>query len=301
MPKLNLSQTVIQLLKENPEKQFTTKQIAEEIYKIKPEECEAKLKRSKKLKTYEELIKQLGAEIGADKTITKDSLVKITTDRPRKFYYSNKSDEEEIAEIEQNKESKSLEEEIYPLVCDYLYNVLGLYPKRIDEKTSSNTKGKNGNKWLHPDIVGIKNLTENWNDKIKVYAEVGFYTKVSLWSFEVKLKINMANVRECFFQAVSNSSWANFAYLVVLDVSYDAMEELKILCPPHKIGVIKLDKDDVNESQIIIPASKREKVDLDMMNRIAGENGDFKKYIDAIVVFNKSGKIVKEDWDLPAV
>jgi hypothetical protein len=29
---------------------------------------------------------------------------------------------------------------------------------------------------------------------------------------------NRSNVRECFFQAVSNSSWANFGYLVAAEI-----------------------------------------------------------------------------------
>ena len=42
--------------------------------------------------------------------------------------------------------------------------------------------------------------------------------RTKLWSFEAKLLINRSNVRECFFQAVSNSSWANFGYLVAAGV-----------------------------------------------------------------------------------
>ena len=34
-------------------------------------------------------------------------------------------------------------------------------------------------------------------------------TCVRLWSFEVKKTLTVANIRKCFFQAVSNSSWAH--------------------------------------------------------------------------------------------
>lgn len=41
------------------------------------------------------------------------------------------------------------------------------------------------------------------------------------FSFELKLKIDKSNLTECYFQAVSNSSWANFGYLVVGDLDKD--------------------------------------------------------------------------------
>lgn len=50
-----------------------------------------------------------------------------------------------------------------------------MYSKRIDEKTSSNRMGKNGNIWLHPDIVGLEDLSSDWNnlvkDCVKLYAD----------------------------------------------------------------------------------------------------------------------------------
>lgn len=49
-------------------------------------------------------------------------------------------------------------------------------------------------------------------DCVKQYSD----KRTKLWSFEVKLLINRSNVRECFFQVVSNSSWANFGYLEII-------------------------------------------------------------------------------------
>ena len=42
---------------------------------------------------------------------------------------------------------------------------------------------------------------------------------VRLWSFEVKKELNVSNARKSFFQAVSNSSWANEGYLVATSIS----------------------------------------------------------------------------------
>nr|WP_207463495.1 hypothetical protein [Gilliamella apis] len=75
-----------------------------------------------------------------------------------------------------------------------------MYSKRIDEKTSSNRMGKNGNIWLHPDIVGLEDLSSDWDslvkDCVKLYAD----QQSKLWSFEVKILLNMSNVRESFFK-----------------------------------------------------------------------------------------------------
>ena len=61
------------------------------------------------------------------------------------------------------------------------------------------------NKWLYPDLVAMEDLSRDWdkdiNDSVSLYAD----KRTKLWSFEVKVLINRSNVREVFFQAVSNS------------------------------------------------------------------------------------------------
>ena len=62
-----------------------------------------------------------------------------------------------------------------------------------------------------------------------------------MWPFEVKLLVNRANIRECYLQAVSNSSWANRGYLFAAKVSSDEITRygLTILAETHGIGVIE--------------------------------------------------------------
>jgi len=51
-------------------------------------------------------------------------------------------------------------------------------------------------------------------------------------------------VREAFFQAVSNSTWANNGYLVAREIQgAETMNELRILAGLHGIGFILLDFD----------------------------------------------------------
>ncbi len=305
---LNLTKTVVEILKQNPEKYFTARQLAEWVWKNKQDECVAKMERSKAtvipIDTVEALISQLVAEIGARKKriFALSSNIKITAERPRKYYYSEKTDAQEIREAEKiSKENGRPEHDSYPKLCEYLNNELNIYPKRIDERKSSNSKGSNGNKWLHPDIVGLRNLSDGWDMDVISCAGKHAFNKTSLWSFEVKIKINLSNVREYFFQTVSNSSWANFSYLVAQTIDEKAMNELRILCSGHNIGLIQLDCENPSESQILIPASEKKELDWDMIDRIAKENPDFKEFINLITEFYQTGKLKERDWDISKV
>lgn len=304
---LNLSKTVEDILKREQGKGYTAKQLAQEIFKVKNKDCLEKMERSKAtvipLNSEEALIDQIAKEIGARKKwFLSSAHIKMTSERPRKYYYSEKSDAEEVKEAEkETKTNKHQEHDSYPKLCEYLYNELSVYPKRINEKRSSNSKGNNGNKWLHPDIVGLKNLSEGWDKDVIVCSNQHAFNKTSLWSFEVKITINLSNVRECFFQTVSNSSWANYSYLVAQSIDERAMDELRILCGGHNIGVIQLNCEDPSESQILIPAIEKKELDWDMIDRIAKENPDFKDFINLITEFYQTGKIKDRDWDISEV
>lgn len=264
---LDLSKTVVDILKKNPEQYFTARQIAEKVIEAKPDECFAKIERSKasvvSIDSQEALINQLVAEIGSRRSRGLLPGIKTTVERPRKYYYSEKTDIQEVKEAEKiSKVNGHPEHDSYPCLCEYIFNELNIYPKRIDERKSSNSKGSNGNKWLHPDIVGLKNLSDGWDNDVVSCANRHAFNKTSLWSFEVKIKINLSNVREYFFQTVSNSSWANFSYLVAQTIDEKAMAELQILCAGHNIGLIQLNCENPSESQILIPAIEKKRAGL---------------------------------------
>lgn len=303
---LNLTKTVIAILKRNPNKYFTARQLAECVFEEKKEECLQKKERSKAtiipIATNEALLTQIVAEIGSQRDRIANSFnnIKVTTDRPKKYYYSNRTDEQEIREIEKNPTATSFSElDSYPFLYEYLFSELEIFPKRINEKTSSNSKGHNGNKWLHPDVVGLKDLSANWSKDVVDCVNNHSFNRTSLWSFEVKIKLNISNVRENFFQTVSNSSWANYSYLVAQSIDEKAMEELHILCARHKIGLIQLNCENPTESQILIPAAEKKELDWNMMDRISKENSDFRDFLNRITEFYQTGKIKKQEWDVP--
>jgi hypothetical protein len=183
-----------------------------------------------------------------------------------------------------------MEAELYPLLSRYLISQKNLIPMRIDEKRSSQSRGGGGNHWLHPDLVALEDSLENSHPATVSVGESYRSQLIKLWSFEVKRKLTLGNTREAFFQTVSNSSWANFSYLVAVSIDEVAKEELEILCPSHRVGLIRLDDDDPNESEILIPAEEKPSLDWGIINRLAVENSDFRKFLDALSTLHTTGK-----------
>jgi hypothetical protein len=307
---LNLAKAVVGYLKERPEEKFTARQIAEWVFATFPAECQAKKANSKFITNDAELVQQLVAEISSQRPVLqkRQPELKTTEGRPRKYYYSEKSDSAEVAAVESAaavlsgdvSQSKIDEHALYPLLSQYLWEEFGVYSKRVDEKRSSNKRGSNGNRWLYPDVVGMEDLGADWHQEVRDCVNQYSDKRTKLWSFEVKLLINRSNVRECFFQAVSNSSWANFGYLVAAEIGgQDTLKELRMLFAAHGIGFIKLDVDNPADSQVLIPARERDEIDWDMANRLATENRDFLEYVKLVKQFYQTGEARPADWDVP--
>lgn len=309
---LNLRQAVVGFLKDRAEQKFTARQIAEWLFETFPEECHEKRANSRGdyIKSDADLVQQLVAEISSQRPRLqkKHPELKTTEGRPRKYYYSEKSDGAEVAAAESAvvvptadmNDTKLGERAMYPLLSLYLWEEFGVYSKRIDEKRSSNKRGPNGNRWLYPDLVGMEDLGADWHQEVRDCVNQYSDKRTKLWSFEAKLLINRSNVRECFFQAVSNSSWANFGYLVAAEIEgQDTLKELRMLFAAHGIGLIKLDADNPAESQVLIPARERDEIDWDMANRLATENRDFLDYVKLVKQFYQTGEARLAEWDVP--
>ncbi|BBA33675.1 HrgA protein [Methylocaldum marinum] len=308
---LNLRQAVVGFLKDRAEQKFTARQIAEWLFETFPEECQEKRAKSQGnyIKSDADLVQQLVAEISSQRPRLqkKHPELKTTEGRPRKYYYSEKSDSAEVAAAESAvvvptadmNDTKLGEHAMYPLLSLYLWEEFGVYSKRIDEKRSSNKRGPNGNRWLYPDLVGMEDLGADWHQEVRDCVNQYSDKRTKLWSFEVKLLINRSNVRECFFQSVSNSSWSNFGYLVAAEIEgQDTLKELRMLFAAHGIGLIKLDADNPAESQVLIPARERDEIDWDMANRLATENRDFLDYVKLVKQFYQTGEARLADWDV---
>ena len=140
---LNLGKAVVDYLTAHPEEKFSARQIAEWIFATFPAECHAKKASSQVLETDADLLQQLVAEIASQRPRLqkKHPGFKTTEGRPRKYYFSEKSDSAEVAAVENTgvaspvgkEQAKIGEHGLYPLLASYLWAEFGVYSKRIDE------------------------------------------------------------------------------------------------------------------------------------------------------------------------
>jgi hypothetical protein len=310
MSKLSQSQKIVELLKANPNQKFNARQIAEKIVEAYPEDYSEK-RLNPRFEDERAFLSQVVAEIGSQKDqIVKNDKHVFWQDkpRPRVYWYDPEKEvgdvNQTIIENDDTDETPSLteqsfsEHELYPILIDYLKSELKLYCQRIDEKRSKNSRGSGGNQWLHPDIVAMQPVDKEWNELIRSCVKQGAGQSVRLWSFEVKKELSGSNARKSFFQAVSNSSWANEGYLVATSISDSSVEqELRMLSALHGIGVILLNPENPSESEMMLPARSRADVDWQSVNRILVENEDFKDYIELVSTYYQTGRVRARDWN----
>lgn len=307
---LNLRQRVMERLQTLPNTQQTARELAQWIFDNFSVECaEKKANSADYIKTDADLVQQLVAEISSQRPRWQqmNAQLKTTEGRPRRYYWSYMDANAEVAAVEgvvdplpSQSHVVLREQALYPLLAQYLLSdELCVYSMRIDEKRSSNRAGSGGNEWLHPDLVGLENLTADWVRELRDCVSVLGEPRARLWSFEVKLLLNRSNARKSFFQTVSNSSWAHFGYLVAQTVEGDGtLKELRMLAAAHGIGLIQLDVENPSDSQILIPARERSDIDWEMCNRLTEENRDFAEYLGRVRRFHQTGEISDKEWEV---
>ena len=317
----SLHDRIVAALRAKPDIRFTAREIAEALVTADPAWAQKKRDRSRQgaLQTNDSaFLSQIVAEIGArNPALEVSDGVKTTEDRPRRYYFTAKSDSAEIEDAEDPPKpaidpttsregipavdlpaSEYTEASLYPLLSRFLAESLSIYSKRIDETRSRNDQGRSGNKWLHPDLIGFEILSRSWVDTVSELAAIQSDRTTRLWSFEVKKIVNRANVREVFFQTVSNSSWANFGYLVATEVTgKGTMDELRVLSNQHGIGLIQLDRPQPAESFIQIPAAERRDVDWAAASRLAEQNPDAAAVFEHVRYFYQTRNPQPRFWD----
>ncbi len=176
--------------------------------------------------------------------------------------------------------SKNFEErDLHKLVSTYLKNS-SIYSKTIFHEVS--TYGKDSNQiWTHPDMVGIKFLTLHSKTSQNFLKSVNSSDSFKLYSYELKREINSdSELKKAFFQAVSNSSWANYGYLVALEISDSLYDEVERLNQSFGIGVIKLSSNPYR-SRLLFPAKLKD-LDFKTIDKLCKINKDFEKFIEQI-------------------
>lgn len=183
-------------------------------------------------------------------------------------------------------DKKSLaERDLHKYLTHFAAFNFNAYTKTIDDKKSKkSTKG--ANEWLHPDMVGIYSPRDDWGeDMLHLNGLIGG-AAVKIYSFELKIELSFSNLRESFFQTVSNSFWSNEAYLAAkeIDDSQDFTDELRRLSSLFGIGIIKIDTQKPENTKIFFSAAQRPHLDWETANKLCEINSDFSDFINAVIM-----------------
>ena len=200
------------------------------------------------------------------------------------FYYLSKNEQDltdtpiESSPKKESKVKKTYQErDLHKLLSSYLKNK-NIYSKTILHEESKNSKDDH-QKWIHPDMIGIDflNLTSKVNKAFMKILNKADTFKIT--SYEIKREINTDyELKKCYFQAVSNSSWANYGYLVAFEISDRLKDEMERLNQSFGIGIIEL-KANPYESKILFQSKFRE-LDFKTIDKLCKVNQKYENFIE---------------------
>lgn len=180
-------------------------------------------------------------------------------------------------EIVSKKAKTYLERDLHKLLSTYLKSQSSYSKTIFHEKSTYSNDGHQ--KWVHPDMVSIKflNLTSKANQALMKVLNKSDTFKIS--SYEIKKEINTDyELKKTYFQAVSNSSWANYGYLVALDISSSLNDEMERLNESFGIGIIEL-KANPYESKVLYQAKYKD-LDFKTIDKLCKINQSFEDFIE---------------------
>lgn len=251
--------------------------------------------------------KTIGARIYVDIKDNPQTKFLRTGSRPALFFIKDteinktaeKKIEKELADAESRIENYK-EKDLHALLAYFLKISphFECVAKTINEKVSH--KGKKGeNEWLHPDMVGVHFPFGDFDKKTVALIKMVNAVEYRFYSFEIKRIVTFSTLRQYYFQAVSNSSWANEGYLVALEYDSDPalLEEMHRLSNSFGIGFIKLNAEHVEESEILVQADYNDELDWDTINKLVEINKDFERFIENVKDDIQVGK-VKSIYDV---
>ncbi|MCQ2773603.1 hypothetical protein JT235_02435 [Helicobacter pylori] len=195
-------------------------------------------------------------------------------------------EQSECSDTAEKQKTSFNERDLHPLLVKFLDKDLNfkLQCKTIyHEKCKKTSAGKA--LWNYPDIVGVyfpqNDRHKNYKIETLEFLHHTGQKRHKLFSFELKIRINFSNLKESYFQAVSNSTWANEGYLVVFNIDDEVLNELRRLNQSFGIGVIKLESE-ISNFKILLPAKERE-IDIPTLNMLIEQSPeDFKPFMEEI-------------------
>ncbi|ENH59221.1 hypothetical protein HPHPA11_0356 [Helicobacter pylori Hp A-11] len=239
----------------------------------------------------------LGSQLGEHNIKEEDKQFYVARKEGKSFFYWLKSREREFPPQETpdskeeddeqsecsgtaKKQKNSFHErDLHPLLVKFLSEDpnFKLLCKTIRHEECK--KGKGGEcKWNYPDIVGVYFPYNKYKEETLKFLHHTGQEKHKLFSFELKKELSFSNLKESYFQAVSNSTWANEGYLVVFNIDDEILNELRRLNQSFGIGVIKLESE-ISNSKILLPAKERE-IDIPTLNMLIEQSPkDFEPFM----------------------
>ncbi len=231
----------------------------------------------------------------------KDNRVRrIKADKGFYVYYHAKYEEQVLAAANTNLKDKAnpavhlkgegkahkktcIERSLHPLLCAFLNSDSdNNFTKTIHHETST-FKGDDAQTWIHPDLVNLR--LELPQDTVcqSLLNSLNKNDSMLLSSYEMKRSIHSDNeLKHYFFQAVSNSSWANYGWLAALDIDENKLyEEMKRLNQTFGIGIIHLNANAFSSS-VLFPAKYRA-LDFRTIDKLCGINPDIREFMDYVV------------------
>lgn len=253
----------------------------------------------------------LYAQIYVNVKDTAKSPFAVTNTSPKRFYLKKlensiefnvytgeETDKKTETKVKQTAEADRLnflEKDLHPFLTYYAYLFQRCYTKTINHSKSDR---KSFGEWVHPDMVGCVFPIDEWKNEVLQLSTAIGNVSAKIISYELKRELTFSNLRESFFQAVSNSSWANEGYLVAAEITSDEefISELTRLSTAFGIGIIKIDTQDPNSTEIMLPAKHRDTLDWDTINKLT-MNKDFLDFVKRIKNDLTSMEIRKEKYD----
>src|SRR5690554_1391878 len=167
------------------------------------------------------------------------------------------------------------ERSLHKLLSSFLKNT-DTYSKTIFHEHSN---GKDYNQiWTHPDMVGVKFLNLQTKASQNLLKSINRVDTFKLSAYELKREINSdSELKKAYFQAVSNSSWSNYGFLVAFEFSDNLYDEMERLNQSFGIGIIELDANPY-QSKILFPAKYRD-LDFKTIDKLCNMNKEFEKFI----------------------
>lgn len=179
------------------------------------------------------------------------------------------------------------ERDLHKILCNYVREFQEIYAKTIYHEKSIG-KGKDQT-WTHPDLVGVEFADLKTDSARSLMRAVNPESAVTIYSFEMKREIHSDNeLKEYYFQAVSNSSWANRGYLVAYDIDESLRDEMERLNNAFGIGIIRLQAD-MDNTEILFQATDKE-LDFATIDKLCNMNPDFRQFMEKLSKYLHAGK-----------